>query len=380
MTYYQFLPNYGGIENHIFSISKELQKKRHRMTVITTNLINMRQTAFPLVEDLGGICVIRLKSHVIKASAEIPICPAALFQQLPRFDLLHIHSINPNFFMIPLQIRALIRNIPVIVTPHAHPDRLSAYSPSILYRTYMRRMVPMLLKKANAVIALTPSEKEFYEKWGISRVFEVPNGVDLELHKVNPDKLSCFIQNHDPEKRKILFVGRMIEGKGLQIILKCLPSLLKTHRDIILYAVGAYSGYADYLQTLTKRLGCDKNVRFFFDVPNEDMPYFYEISDLVVMPSRQIEAFCITIIESWAHSKPVLVFNKGGMMDLVSQGGGRAVDSLNSESWKLAINELLSDQQELNQLGNQGLRLVEKKYTLKHVAEKIEHVYSSVQC
>jgi len=375
MAFYQFLPSYGGIEKHILSISKELSKRNHKVSVITTNLFKLRPSNLTAAENYGDIKVMRFRAFMLRNW--MPICPAAFFKHLPACDLLHIHSINLNVFMLPLQIRGQLKRLPIVITPHMHPDRLSAEYHHPLYRAYLREVVPMLLKKADAVIALTPSEKKYYEDSGISGVFEIPNGVDLNLHRIESSKLIDFAKAHDSETKKVLFVGRMDENKGLQTVIRSLPQVLKRHKDLKLYAVGAYTEYASQLQSLVRELNCSDDVRFFFNVPNEDLPYFYEISDLVVMPSRQVEAQGIVLLESWAHKKPVLAINRGGMKDLISQGGGQVLNSFTRDSWGSMISEMLDDEHELRKLGNEGYKLVLEKYTWKHVADKIEKTYIS---
>jgi len=376
MAYYHFLPSRGGIENHIFFVSKELSKSRHKVTIITTNLVKFHSKSLPTTETVDGVHILRLWSFAIRDW--IPVCPVAFFKKLPKCDILHLHSLNPNLFMLPIQIRGHVENVPTVLTPHLHPDRLFASYHHPLYRSYLWKVVPALLRKVDGVIALTPAERKYYEKCDVRRVFEIPNGVDLELHKTDPARLASFATNHDPEKRKILFVGRMTALKGLQTIIRCLPSIIKLHHDVIIYAVGAYTEYAEYLQMLAKNLRCEKHIRFYFDVPNEDLAYFYEISDLVVLPSIQVEAFGLVVLESWAHRKPVLVPNRGGMRDLVSQGGGKIVYSFGAAAWGQAIVELLEAGSGLARLGSEGRKLVEEKYNWKHVTQEIERVYRSI--
>ena len=371
MAYSQFLPNYGGIEKHIYSVSRELRKRGHQVTVLTTNLVNNRPRKMPHAEIVNDMNIVRLRALMLK----YPISPEAVFRSLPKYDILHIHSLNPNFFMLPLQVRRSLKGLPIAITPHFHPDRLRF--DHWLVRRYLTSVGIKLLKCADAVIALTSGEKKYYEKHGIEKIFEIPNGVDLESHSINRERLIDFNEIHDPDKRKILFVGRMVKNKGLQTLLQGLPQILKVHQDVILYAVGAYNEYAHRLQLLAKKLKCEEHVRFFFDVTEEDLPYYYEASDLVAIPSSY-EAFSLVILESWAHKKPVLVSNRGAMVDLVSRGGGLVINSLSSKEWALAIADLLSDESKLRKLGNEGHNFVIEKYTWKHVAEKIEKAYFDV--
>ena len=374
MAYHQFLPNYGGIENHLYYLSRALINRKHNLTILTTNLVKMRPRSLISNETIDGIHVIRLPAFAVKNI--IPICPAAFVKKIPMYDILHLHSLNPNLFMTALQIRAKVNNSPVIITPHLHPERLSYYSQ--LSQQYFALALSTFLRKATIVIALTPTEKKFYEEqYGVTRVLEIPNGVDLTLHKTDQNTLFLFQQSHDPGKRKILFVGRITKEKGIEIIIRSLPAILKVLPEAIFYVVGAYTEHVEYLQALTKTLGCEKHVRFFFNPPNTEMPYFYEIADIVVMPSLQIEGQPIVALESWAHRKPIIATNRGGIRDLLSQGGGKPMESFNPKIWGENILDLLNSDKKIRILGQEGRKLIEDKYTWKRVAKLVEKCYRS---
>jgi glycosyltransferase involved in cell wall biosynthesis len=371
-AYSQFLPNYGGIEKHIFFVSRELEILSHRLRILTTNLVNFRTSTLPKTEEIDGITVSR--RYAITARS-ITICPLALLK--PRIPsechILHIHSLNPNSLFVPLACHGLIKKLPVVVTPHFHPQRLQLES--LKFKQYFKQIAVRLLKKADCVIALTSTEKQFYESKGFKNVYEIPNGVDLSCHEICEEKLSSFEKAHDYEKKKILFVGRMVESKNLEGIIKSLPYITKARSDILLYVVGSYTQHASKLEALARRLGCRKYVRFFFNVADSDLPYYYEASDLVVLPS-EYEAFGLVILESWAHKKPIVVSNRGGMEDIVSQGGGIVMNTLDPKKWASIITNLVGDERRCKKLGLEGYELVLEKYTWKKVAKKLVEAYS----
>lgn len=371
-AYSQFLPNYGGIEKHIFFISRELEKLGHRLSILTTNLLNFRPSTLPKTSVVDGITVSRQCAITARS---ITICPLALLKpKIPsKCDILHIHSLNPNSLFIPLACHGFIKKLPVVVTPHFHSQRLQLES--LKFKHYFKQVAIKLLKRADCVIALTSTEKQYYKSKGIKRVYEIPNGVDLFYHEICEEKIESFDKAHDYDKKKILFVGRMVENKNLEGIIKSLPYITKARNDILLYVVGSYTQHTSELEALAGRLGCGEHVRFFFNVSDSDLPYYYEVSDLVVLPSKY-EAFGLVILESWAHKKPIVVSNRGGMGGIVSQGGGIVMNTLEPKKWASTITNLMDDERRLKSLGLKGYELVLEKYTWKKVAKKLVQAYS----
>ncbi len=374
-AYSQFFPNYGGIEKHIYSISSELNKLGHTSSVLTTDLLNFQHSALCKEAIVNGIRVSRLFAFNI---ASLTVCPFFLTRPeiLDTCNVVHSHSLNTDSIILPLEFQRLARNSPVIVTPHFHPKRLQIESAK--FRFYFEKIALKLLKKANAVIALTSSEKEYYEAKGIKNVYEIPNGVDLSSHFIKKEKLEPFEVDHDPEKTKILFVGRFVKNKNLELAIRCLPGILANNKDVILYAVGSYTKHASEMKALADKLGCSKKIRFFFNVNDDELPYFFECSNLTILPSRY-EAFGIVILESWAHKKPIIVSNNGGMGDVVSWGGGIVMDSYQKEKWSSCITSLLNDETGLREMGEEGYQILIRKYLWSIIAEKLVDVYSSVQ-
>lgn len=373
-AYSLFFPNYGGIEKHVYSISRELTNRGHKLSIFTTNLVNSRPATLPKTSMVNSIIVSR---HFAFTVGSITICPMAFLgpKTSSKDTVLHVHSLNTDSLFVPSVLQASVRKLPIVVTPHFHPLRLQLES--LKFKAYFELVAKKLLKRVDAVVALTPTEKQYYENEDIERVYEIPNGVDLSNHTVCEEKMEAFDKAHDPGKTKILFVGRTVENKNLKVIIESLPFITKDRKEILLYIVGSYTQHARQLQALVRRLGVARNVRFFFNVSENDLPYYYEVSDLVVLPSKY-EAFGIVMLEAWAHKKPVVVSNRGGMKDVVSQGGGVVMNTFKPEKWASTLIGMLNDERQLKRLGDRGHELILEKYTWSKVAQKLVEVYDHI--
>jgi glycosyltransferase involved in cell wall biosynthesis len=119
-----------------------------------------------------------------------------------------------------------------------------------------------------------------------------------------------------PQDVKILlFVGRLHPEKGVPTLLKALKRVdsVKT----LLLLVYSFSQYKSEYERLTKDLGISENVRFIGYVPNSELPGFYNIADVCILPSIR-EQWSNTIMESMACQTPIIATAVGANPYLVT--------------------------------------------------------------
>ena len=115
----------------------------------------------------------------------------------------------------------------------------------------------------------------------------------------------------------ILFCGRLIEGKGVRELL--LAYEMMNRPDTKLVIVGSFnynstekSPYEDKLMEILDRIGRDR-VIFTGYIPHEELPKYYALADLVVLPSTCEEAAGLTVIEAMMMQRPVITTTMGGI-------------------------------------------------------------------
>ncbi|MFZ5517367.1 MAG: glycosyltransferase [Candidatus Zhuqueibacterota bacterium] len=121
------------------------------------------------------------------------------------------------------------------------------------------------------------------------------------------------------EDNLLLFFGFVREYKGLHILLRALPSVLKQMPVKLIIAGEFYDDSSRYLD-LIKKLNLEPVV-FVFDeyIPNEDVGLYYSAADVVVLP--YISATQSGIIQiAYNYNKPVITTNVGGLPEVVKEG------------------------------------------------------------
>ena len=119
--------------------------------------------------------------------------------------------------------------------------------------------------------------------------------------------------------------------KGYDIVIKCLPDLLKTMPALKYVIAGKYDiGEKTRLDELIKRLSLEKVVIFTDYINESEVQAHFQMSDLFIMPSKG-EGFGIVFIEAMACGLPVIAGNQDGSIDALQNGELGTLVNPNSE-------------------------------------------------
>jgi glycosyltransferase involved in cell wall biosynthesis len=145
------------------------------------------------------------------------------------------------------------------------------------------------------------------------------NGFPLERTRVLPlaipqhDAVTTAIPSGIPT---VLYVGQLIRGKGVDLLLHALARIQAPFRAIIVGKGNAEAG----LRKLSHDLGLADRVEFAGWVDNEELSRYYAQSDVLAVPSRWPEPFGLVGLEAMRHAKAVVAFNVGGIPDWLTHG------------------------------------------------------------
>ena len=114
-------------------------------------------------------------------------------------------------------------------------------------------------------------------------------GVDAD--KFDRDKAKeCLVRtrHHLGEKRVLLTLARLVERKGHDTVIKAMPSILEVLPNTV-YLVAGVGLMESKLKELALAYGVEDNVVFCGFVPDEEVPAYYHICDVFVMPNREVD-------------------------------------------------------------------------------------------
>jgi glycosyltransferase involved in cell wall biosynthesis len=151
----------------------------------------------------------------------------------------------------------------------------------------------------------------------------------------------------------LLFVGQIIRGKGLDVLIGALPRLRTPGWKLLVIGDG---GHRATCEREVKRLDLGAQVHFTGWVPQDDLMSHYTTARVGVVPSVWPEPIATIGLEFMQHALPVVAFDVGGMSDwLIDGDNGFLVKAWDLDGLAAAIDRLLGDQALAARMGADGL-------------------------
>ena len=169
----------------------------------------------------------------------------------------------------------------------------------------------------------------------------------------------------------------MIRRKGHDRVIAAFPEIGRRFPDIKYIICGPRDDlYCRELEAQAESLGIADHVVFAGYAMPEELRLFYNLCDVYLMPSREIEGdtegFGITYLEANACEKPVIGGDSGGVSDAISDGEtGFIVDPADPRQIAGKTIMLLSNRELARRMGKNGLHRIEKGYTWDGIAERL---------
>ena len=158
-------------------------------------------------------------------------------------------------------------------------------------------------------------------------------------------------------------------------MLDTIPSVLKEFPKTVFLFAGD-GPQRENIEKKLSELGIAKNVKLLG--LRKDIPEILKTIDLFVLPTLQ-EALGTSFLEAMAMKKPVIGTNVGGVPEVVNNGiTGILVEPEKPAALAGAIIALLKDKEKMRIMGEEGRRIVEKKYNVDVMATNLFNFYNSL--
>jgi glycosyltransferase involved in cell wall biosynthesis len=162
----------------------------------------------------------------------------------------------------------------------------------------------------------------------------------IRLVNIPPEKIHTVLLGIDPTFTPLNDVGRFREVRekyllpdpfilyvGLVEPRKNLPALIRAYRELVdkglahdLVVVGRFGWMSEGIIEQVERLNLSKRIRFTGYIPQEDLPWVYNLSDLFVYPTRY-EGFGFPVLEALACGVPVITTNVASLPEIIGEAG-----------------------------------------------------------
>lgn len=181
---------------------------------------------------------------------------------------------------------------------------------------------------------------------------------------------------------ELLFVGRLVERKGVHLLLDALASLPAARRPV-LHVVGDGPDRAK-LEEQAARLGLGAGAAFHGFVPKEELQRRLSTCDAFVLPAvvdakGDTEGLGVVLIEAMSYARPVIASAAGGIVDIVRDGrNGFLVPPGDAAALAGAIGRMMDDPAAARRLGLNGREDVEAGFSWDAIADRLAAIYHAV--
>lgn len=278
---------------------------------------------------------------------------------------------------------SLIKGIPLILWNESNlVDCRNRGKKTILNRV-KDKLMNFLAYRCGSFLVPGTASREYLAYYGApeNKIFIAPTTCDVEFFRkvsreAKQNKYSIKMRLGIKEKYLLIFAGRLVESKGVDLLLEAFLKLREINRNTGLIILGS-GPLEDRCRKFCKTHELD-SVYFTGFKQLEELPVYYGISDILVFPSRG-ETWGLVINEAMACGLPIITtYHVGAAYDLVKPGiNGTLVDSGSSEQLFSSIKTMLESPEILVSMGKASAAII-SGWTHKEAARGIVKAVQSV--
>lgn len=320
MLSWEYPPNIvGGLARHLGGLCPALAKKGVEVHIITSASLGL-----PDHEREGKLHIHRVEANFIDAldfsNWVHQLNFSALQRAIPLLGKFQFHIIHTHDWLNCMAGRVLKHayKIPLIATIHATEFGRRGGITEPLSR-YIHAQEWLLGYEAWRVIVCSETmRKEVVDVLAIppDKVEVIPNGVDSERFDVKVEEgfRDRFLA---PGEKLILFVGRLVWEKGVDVLVDSAPYVLERFPNVKFVVVG--KGNVEEYRERARQRGVEHKFFFTGFLEDKEVAKLYNCADICVYPSRY-EPFGIVALEAMAVGIPPVTSDAGGFRETVQNG------------------------------------------------------------
>lgn len=376
----------GGISPHVYELSQQLAAKGVEVHVVTKATPNAADEEV----ELSGVNVhrVHLQGTPNDFLHEIQLLNLATEQRVRRLledwrpggapTLFHAHD------WLSLDAARELKydyKLPIVATVHATETGRHGGIYTNTSR-YIHEQEYWLTYEAWRVIVCSE-----FMKGEVSRIFDTPqdkvdvifNGVDaskFEFKWSESERLAHRSKLALPTEKIVIFVGRFVREKGIQVLLNAASVILAQEPNTKFLIVGG--GHKEKLERFVQWAGLDDKVLFTGFMANRSLHMLYRCADVAVFPSLY-EPFGIVALEAMAAGTPVVTSDAGGLKEVVIHNETGTTSFANdAESLAWAILQVLQDPARAERLMENARLRLDEDFDWSSLADQTREVYDRV--
>lgn len=290
-------------------------------------------------------------------------------KQVQTADILIVHN-EPNLLLLmrkPKHQRWVL---------HMHNDHLNHALFKWCYRRVLQKVDLVICVSAYIQQVASQTFPEYADKFTV-----LFNATDVEVFKPYGDEAKAHVQaslNLAIATPFILFVGRLTQDKGVDVLIQAFRHVLTEHPDTKLVIAGssffegaAKTPYQQYLQQLAKPIA--NHIVFTGFIPHQQLKYLYATAHAVVVPSVWQDPCPLVVLETMASGTCIVASNVGGVPEVVEHGvTGILVNPDQVNELAIAMIDVLQHPDKAQAMANAARQKIVNGYAWQHLVSKLE--------
>ena len=278
-------------------------------------------------------------------------------------DTIHAHWLIPQGLVAAFTLLDYRKNIKLVCTSHGGDLFGLQGKISTLLKRWVINHCHALTVVSQAM--LIKAKELTYNQYQAIHV--IPMGTDLT---------HTFVPNPNIKRatNQLLFVGRLVEKKGLTYLLQALQQLQPNFPNLELIIAGS-GPLKNQLIEQIQQLGIAHQVKFVGRLTHTELVTLYQTATLAVFPFIQtqdgdMEGLGLVMVEAMGCGCPVIASDLPAVRDVIcAQQNEQLVKAADSTSLTITIAELLNHPTKLQVLSMQALTIVHKGFDWESVTE-----------
>jgi rhamnosyl/mannosyltransferase len=354
----------GGMERVVESLCMATRGR------VCSTVVALNTSSRTVEEVIDGVPVTRI--GVAATGGSVPVAPglAGALRRV-RADMMVLHEPNP-WALVSLLISRV--KIPLAIWFHSEVVR-----PRLQYALFYAPVARPVYGRARRIVVSSPALAEHASALARyrARVAVVPFGIDPGRWQATPAiaARSAAIRNAAGGRPLVLFAGRMVPYKGLDVLLRALDGMQVA---AVLAGDGPSRGAAE---ALARQLRLEDRITFPGEVPQDELVALYHACDLFVLPSvTPAEAFGFVQLEAMACARPVVSTRLRSGVPWVNRDGetGFTVPPADPLALRRAIERLIGDPGLRARMGEAGRARVASEFTVERMAQRTTALFEEV--
>lgn len=280
-----------------------------------------------------------------------------------KYDIFHLHVASYGSTFRKMLYAKLIKKCNRKLILHIHGGQYLEFYDNLSQNN--KNKVKDFLMSANYVIALSEKwKKNFESKFQLKNCIVLQNGIDIKKYER---------ARHYPKtlNKKFLFLGRVIEDKGIFDLIKALSISVKKYSDICIYIGG--EGETSKVSELILKYKLENNLKLIGWLDETKKIDVLTNVDTFILPSHY-EALPMSILEAMACGKAIISTRVGAIPEVViNNENGIIIEPGDIQGLANAMKKVLIDIEFVKKCFENNIKKIEKSFSMEKMHIKIKN-------